>query len=111
MCNDGPIHVNSPIDRHHTFRSRQAALLLALSVIVFGQFSMGQSVENPAPAPQPHHAKKQTLDDQVQKLAKPLDLNETQQSEVKRILERQQESIRRLRDQGSPAGTDWVSRV
>jgi hypothetical protein len=107
MCNDGAIHGKST-RQHYTFWGRQGTLLLVLSTAVFACVNFA---ENPSTAPQPRHAKKPTLDDQVQKLAKTLDLNEVQQSEVKRILEKQQDSIRRLRDQGAPAGTDLVTRL
>ena len=110
MCNEGPIHARSTA-RHYA--SWQATLLLAISAAVFAYapFAAGQSAGDRSTATPPRHVKKQTLDDQVQKLAKTLDLNESQQFEVKRILEKQQDSIRRLRDQGAPAGTDLVSRL
>jgi hypothetical protein len=112
MCNRGVIPAESAA-RYDISGGRQAAFWLALSAVVVAcaTLAAGQSAENSSTPPQPHHAKKLTLDDQVQKLAKSLDLNETQQSEVKGILEKQQDSVRRLREQGSSAGTDWVSRL
>jgi len=52
-----------------------------------------------------------SLDDQVKRLAKALDLSETQQSEVKRILERQQEQGRRMMRDPSFSAMDSVSKV
>jgi hypothetical protein len=60
----------------------------------------------------PRHPRRQnlTMDDRVQTLSKALDLNETQQAELKKILEHQRELVRRMRDDQSPA-VDYTSRL
>jgi hypothetical protein len=54
--------------------------------------------------------KRPSLDDQVTRFAKTLDLNSAQQSEVKRILERQQAEGRRIASDPSLSGMDPVSK-
>jgi len=52
-----------------------------------------------------------TLDDHVKALAKSLDLNEAQQAAIKKILERRQQEILRLRQDASISGDDRTSRL
>jgi len=55
--------------------------------------------------------KRPSLDDQVKRFAETLDLNETQQSEVKKILERRQEQGSRIIRDPSPSGGDRVGKL
>ena len=74
------------------------ALLLALElpILLSSAPIFAQTPAAPSPERQvPHWYKKLTIDDQVKSFARNLDLNEAQQSAVKRILEqRQQETLR-----------------
>lgn len=62
------------------------------------------------PATRPVHHRV-TLDDHVKVLAKSLDLNESQQAAVKRILEQRQQTILRLRQDTSISGADRIGRL
>lgn len=66
----------------------------------FAQVAGAASPQTPSPQTPPALRRRaQTIDDRVKMLAKGLDLNETQQSAVKKILEqRQQETLRIKRD-------------
>ena len=78
-----------------------------------------QSVpEKPAPTPQPtpaHRARstprRATLDDRVKALSKALDLSDTQQVAVKKILEQRQAETLRLRQDGSIPGEERIGRL
>jgi hypothetical protein len=52
-----------------------------------------------------------TIDDQVKRLAESLDLSESQQSEVTKILEYRQVQTRRIRLDGSLSGDERISRL
>lgn len=74
--------------------------------------------ENAAPTQQPRPAhpahstqRRATLDDRVKALAKALDLSDTQQVAVKRILEQRQAEILRLRQDGSISGEERIGRL
>jgi Spy/CpxP family protein refolding chaperone len=71
--------------------------------------AVGQASEpTPPPRSAPHRYRRITIDDQVKGLTKSLDLTETQQTAVKKILElRQQESLRIWR---GTSGSERVSR-
>lgn len=76
---------------------RRALLLaLGLPILLSSAPIFAQAPAAPSPERQvPHWYKKLTIDDQVKSFARNLDLNEAQQSAVKRILEqRQQETLR-----------------
>lgn len=64
--------------------------------------------------PSQHHARHQStkpnLDDRVNRFAKGLDLSESQQSAVKRILEERQNEILRIRLNSPPAGSLAIDR-
>jgi Spy/CpxP family protein refolding chaperone len=79
-----------------------AVLLLAFwsAMLLASPPAVGQAPEPARPAqPSPHRHRRVSIDDQVKGLAKSLDLTETQQSAVKRILEqRQQETLRIMRN-------------
>jgi len=53
--------------------------------------------------------KRVTIDDQVKRFAQTLNLSETQQSQVKKILEFRQVQTRRIREDGSISGADRIS--
>jgi hypothetical protein len=74
--------------------------------------------QNAAPSPQatpahPAHSahRRPTLDDRVKAFAKALDLSESQQAAVKRILEQRQAEILRLRQDGSISGEQRMDRL
>ena len=52
-----------------------------------------------------------TIDDQVKRFAQSMELSQTQQSEVKQILEFKQVQIRRIRLDGSLSGEERISRL
>ena len=73
--------------------------------------AVGQESGSVDTKPQTRSAfRRSTVSDQVKRLAKALDLSETQQSEVKRILGLQQEQSRRIRTDPSIPGADRINR-
>lgn len=52
-----------------------------------------------------------TIDDQVKRFSESMELSQTQQSEVKQILEFKQVQIRRIRLDGSLSGEERISRL
>jgi CBS-domain-containing membrane protein len=82
-----------------------------------GRSPSQSATENAAPTAQPapaHRAhstyRRVTLDDRVKSLAKALDLSDTQQVAVKRILEQRQAETLRLRLDGSISGEQRIDR-
>jgi hypothetical protein len=74
----------------------------------------GQASGSVEPKPQtqtPGRRRTVTIDDQVKQFAESMDLSETQQSEVKKILEFQQVQTRRIRLDGSLSGAEKISRL
>jgi len=69
------------------------------------------SVETKPQTQTPGKRRTLTLDDQVKRFAEPMDLSETQQSEVKKILQFQQVQTRRIRLDGSLSGAERISRL
>jgi Spy/CpxP family protein refolding chaperone len=55
-------------------------------------------------------AKKGTLDDQVNALAKRLALNDTQKTQVKEILKRRRDAFARIQGDGSLSGVDRIAK-
>jgi hypothetical protein len=92
------------------YSSRAGHLALTLAVfLLMPVFVVGQEA-NPAVQPrQRHQFQRPTLDERVQRLAKALDLNEAQQAGVRRLLERQQKEVARLRTDQTP-GLDPAGR-
>jgi hypothetical protein len=84
-------------------------VLLALSLPILISSAPARS-QDPEPAnsarPAGHRPRTISIDDQVKGLAKNLDLTETQQSAVKRILQQRLETLRMMRN--SP-GSDQIS--
>ena len=69
------------------------------------------SVEAKPQTQTPGRRRMVTIDDQVKRFAESMDLSETQQSEVKKILEFQQVQTRRIRLDGSLSGAEKISRL
>ena len=69
------------------------------------------SVETKPQTRTPGKRRTLTQDDQVKRFAESMDLSETQQSEVKKILEFQQVQSRRIRLDGSLSGAERISRL
>ena len=89
------------------------ALVLPAWVPLAGVQADGQTsgVETKPQTQTPGKRRTLTLDDQVKRFAESMDLSETQQSEVKRILEFQQVQTRRIRLDGSLSGAERISRL
>ena len=74
------------------------------------QTAQPQTTPQP-PQPRAHAARRRpTIDDHVKVLAKSLNLTETQQAAVKRILEQRQQETLRLRSDGSISGSERIDR-
>jgi len=96
---------------------RKTPLLMALGlpawVLLAGVLAVGQTSGNVDTKPRPrtrYNSRTITIDDQVKRFAESLDLSETQQSEVKKILEFRQVQTRRIRFDGSLSGAERISR-
>jgi hypothetical protein len=96
----------------------KSLLLLALGlpawVPLAGLQAAGQTSPSVDPKPQtgtPVTRHTITIDDQVKRFAESLDLSESQQSEVKKILEFRQVQTRRIRLDGSLSGDERISRL
>jgi len=90
---------------------RATMLLLACGSLMLlpNTPAVGQASEPaPPPRPAPHRYRRITIDDQVKGLTKSLDLTETQQTALKRILEQRQLETLRIRRDSS--GNDQISR-
>ena len=89
------------------------ALGLPAWVLLAGVLAVGQTPGNVDTKSQPRTPYKRrtiTIDDQVKRFAESLDLSETQQSAVKKILEFRQVQTRRIRFDGSLSGAERISR-
>ena len=95
----------------------ETMLLLALAlpawVLLAGVLALGQtSGSDTTPQPRtPYRRRTATIDDQVKRFAESLDLSETQQSEVKKILEFRLVQTRRIRLDESLSGAERISRL
>lgn len=64
-----------------------------------------------SPAPRSHHAhRRPSLDDRVKEFGKNLDLSETQQASVKKILEKRQQEALQIRDDPAATGSVRIER-
>lgn len=93
-------------------------LLVALGLPAWVPFAGVQAVEQKSasadtkPQPQtPFRRRIITIDDQVKRFTESLDLSETQQSEIKKILEFHQVQIRQIRLDESLSGDERISRL
>jgi hypothetical protein len=84
------------------------AWVLLSSVLAVGQTS--GSVDTKPQTRAPFRRRALTIDEQVKRFAESMDLSESQQSEVKKILDFQQVQIRRIRFNGSLSGTERINR-
>ena len=90
------------------------ALGLPVWVSVASVYADGQtpgSVETKPQTQTPGKRRTLTQDDQVKRFAESMGLSETQQSEVKKILEFQQLESRRIRLDGSLSGAERINRL
>ena len=86
-------------------------LLLPAGLLAPGSWAAGQASGGDGSQRQKgSRFKRPSLDVQVKRLAETLDLSETQQSEVKKILERRQEQSNRILRDPSPSGVDRVGK-
>jgi hypothetical protein len=89
-----------------------AFLLLVLAALILSPrpYALGQAAGAARPQLQaPRRYRRLTIDDQVKGLAKNLDLNDTQQAAVKKILEQRQQATLRIWREDS--GSDRISRI
>ena len=89
------------------------ALGLPVWTLLAGVLAVGQTSGSVATTLQPrtpHKRRAITIDDQVKGFAESLGLTETQQSEVRKILEFRQVQMRGIRLDGSLSGADRISR-
>jgi Spy/CpxP family protein refolding chaperone len=88
------------------------SLALVSPILVSGAPAVAQVDSSASPARQTHRGHRGTsiIDDRVKVLAKNLDLNESQQSAVKRILEQRQQETLRLRLDPSISGDARIDR-
>lgn len=90
------------------------ALGLPASVPLAGVQAVDQTSASVDTKPQPQtpfRRRTKTIDDQVKRFTESLDLSETQQSEIKKILEFRQVQIRRIRLDESLSGDERISRL
>lgn len=81
-------------------------LALGLPILLWSALFFAQTPVATTPSPERHALhwyRTVSIDDQVKSLARNLDLNEAQQSAVKRILERRQQEILRIRQATAPS--------
>lgn len=75
------------------------------SLLLWASPTLAQVAGAESPTPQAHHAhRRPSLDDRVKILAKNLDMDEAQQTAVKKILEQRQQEILRLRTDPALSG-------
>lgn len=84
-------------------------LLVALGLPAWVPFA--SSVDTKPQTQTPFRRRTITIDDQVKRFTESLDLSETQQFEIKKILEFRQVQIRRLRLDESLSGDERISRL
>jgi len=84
-----------------------AACLVAAVLPAFGGQQAASSPEQP-PQPAAHAPKPSTLDERVKRLARALDLTDSQQVEVKKILVQRQQEMLRLRTDPNLTGSQRV---
>jgi hypothetical protein len=105
--------------RRHTVKKGlgKTLLLVALPLLVgvlLSVLALGQASGSVDAQPQPQAPLRRrtiTMDAQVKRFAESLDLSETQQSEVKKILEFRQQQTRRIRLDESLSGAERISRI
>jgi hypothetical protein len=101
-CNETAAARRKSLRRRAIFRLALVSLSLLSGALLVAQVSGAAS-----PAPETHRGRRRTailIDDRVKVLAKNLDLNEAQQSAVKKILEQRQEETLRIRLDRSLSG-------
>jgi len=70
----------------------------------------GQVVDGAAPRQHaPRHPRRQTLDERVKLLAKELDLDAKQQAEVRKLLERQRDQVKRVWDDAAVPAANRIA--
>lgn len=91
---------------------RSLNLVLLLSMFWSSVPAWTQQKSVTAPASQPHHAgRRGTVDERVARLTKILQLNEAQQSSVKKILEQRRQEFWRIRHDPSLTGSERIDKV
>ena len=84
-------------------------LALVLPILLLGAPVVAQVAGAASPAPRTHRGhRRPTIDDRVKVLAKNLELNETQQAAVKKILEQRQQETLRIRRDPSISGSTRI---
>jgi hypothetical protein len=87
-----------------------AGWILLPQAVATGQDSSQPAKPPVSQGPKKPRSRTRSIDDQVKGFAKNLDLNETQQAQVKAILERRQEQSRRIWNDHSVPVSDRIGR-
>jgi hypothetical protein len=88
------------------------AIVFVLGSVLVVSSADAQTTTNAAPAsPQRSFYRRSTLDERVKRFAKALNLDETQQVGLKKVLEHQQVQTRQIQLDQSLSGTDRISRI
>lgn len=100
------------IERKNLMLNFRVIALMLGSVVVAPTAAAGQTTANVTPPPpQRSFYRRTTLDEQVKRFTKMVDLDESQQVGLKSVLERQQGQARQIRLDTSLSGVDRVSRL
>lgn len=88
------------------------AIAFMLGSVLVASTADSQTTTNAPPAPpQRSFYRRSTLDERVKRFAKALNLDETQQVGLKKVLEHQQVQTRQIQLDQSLSGTDRISRI
>jgi hypothetical protein len=87
------------------------AIVFVLGSVLVVWSADAQTTTNAPPAPQRSFYRRSTLDERVKRFAKALNLDETQQVGLKKVLEHQQVQTRQIQLDQSLSGTDRISRI
>jgi hypothetical protein len=87
------------------------AIVFVLGSVLVVSSADAQTTTNAPPAPQRSFYRRSTLDERVKRFAKALNLDETQQVGLKKVLEHQQVQTRQIQLDQSLSGTDRISRI
>jgi hypothetical protein len=87
------------------------AIVFVLGSVLVVSSADAQTTTNASPAPQRSFYRRSTLDERVKRFAKALNLDETQQVGLKKVLEHQQVQTRQIQLDQSLSGTDRISRI
>jgi hypothetical protein len=93
-------------------RALKIFVLVAVSIVVTSAAAAAQTTATPSPSrPTRSFYKRASLDERVKRFAKALDLDESQQTRLKSVLERQQAQANQIRLDQSLSGAARISRL